>query len=78
MWNKILVKDPKNSAALNNIGVAYMSLRQFDNAIKSFQKAIDINANDQLAKNNLAWALDETIKNDVIAQKNKADNSQKK
>ena len=78
LWNKILVKDPKNSAALNNIGVAYMSLRQFDNAIKSFQKAIDLNANDQLAKNNLAWALDETIKNDVIAQKNKADNSQKK
>jgi superkiller protein 3 len=69
IWNKALVTDPQNSAALINIGVAYMSKSEYGNAIKSFQKAIDANANDQLAKNNLAWALDE--QNKVLAEKNK-------
>ena len=68
-WNKILVTEPKNSAALINIGVAYMSKQQYDSAIKYFQKAIDSNPNDQLAKNNLAWALGE--QNKVLAEKNK-------
>ncbi|MES2397210.1 MAG: tetratricopeptide repeat protein [Bacteroidota bacterium] len=69
IWNKVLITEPKNSAALINIGVAYMSKSEYGNAIKSFQKAIDANANDQLAKNNLAWALDE--QNKVLAEKNK-------
>ena len=76
--NKILITEPKNSAALINIGVAYMSKQQYDNAIKYFQKAVDANSNDQLAKNNLAWALSEKIKEDDLAQKNKAEASQKK
>ncbi|MES2287015.1 MAG: tetratricopeptide repeat protein [Bacteroidota bacterium] len=75
IWNKILVTEPKNSAALINIGVAYMSKTQYDDAVKSFQKAIDANANDQLAKNNLAWALSE--QNRVLAEKNKTGVQQK-
>lgn len=78
VWNKILLTDPQNSAALINIGVAYMSKQQYDNAIKHFQKAVDSNSNDQLAKNNLAWALAEKIKEDDLAQKNKAEALQKK
>ncbi|MDP1744465.1 MAG: tetratricopeptide repeat protein [Bacteroidota bacterium] len=76
IWDKVLAKDPKNSAALINIGVAYMSKSQYADAIKSFQKAVDANANDQLAKNNLAWALDE--QNKVLAEKSKAEALQKK
>ena len=70
IWNKVLVTEPKNSGALINIGVAYMSKQQYDSAIKYFQKAIDSNPNDQLAKNNLAWAMDEKIKANDLAQKN--------
>jgi len=77
-WNKILITEPKNSAALINIGVAYMSKHQYDAAIKHFQKAVDVNSNDQLAKNNLAWALSEKIKADDLAQKNKTGATQKK
>lgn len=62
IWNKILATDSKNSVALINIGVAYMSKNQYADAVKSFQKAVDANANDQLAKNNLAWAIDEAKK----------------
>ncbi|MDO9187857.1 MAG: tetratricopeptide repeat protein [Bacteroidia bacterium] len=76
IWNKILVTEPENSAALINIGVAYMSKNQYDDAVKCFQKAVDANANDQLAKNNLAWALDE--QNKVLAEKNKTGVQQKK
>ncbi|MES2140393.1 MAG: tetratricopeptide repeat protein [Bacteroidota bacterium] len=76
IWNKILVTEPKNSAALINIGVAYMSKSEYGNAIKSFQKAVDANASDQLAKNNLAWALDE--QNKVLAEQNKTGVQQKK
>ncbi len=71
VWNKILVTDPKNEGALINLGVAYMSKFQYDEAVKTFKKAIDANSSDQLAKNNLAWALDEKSKADSLAQKSK-------
>ncbi|MCE9537659.1 MAG: tetratricopeptide repeat protein [Bacteroidetes bacterium] len=77
-WNKILVTEPKNAAALINIGVAYMSKLQYDDAVKYFQKAVEVNPNDQLSKNNLAWALGEKTKADDLAQKNKVDALQKK
>lgn len=68
IWNNILVTEPKNAIALINIGVAYMSKRQYNDAIKYFKKAVDNNLNDQLAKNNLAWALDEKIKEENLAK----------
>ncbi|MES2591412.1 MAG: tetratricopeptide repeat protein [Bacteroidota bacterium] len=64
VWNKILVYEPQNVAALNNIGVANMSLRKYDDAISSFKKATEAAPNDQLSKNNLAWATDEKVKAD--------------
>ena len=76
IWNNVLGKEPKNSAALINIGVAYMSKNEYVDAIMYFQKAVDANANDQLAKNNLAWALDE--QNKVLAEQNKTGVQQKK
>ena len=77
-WNKVLLTEPTNLGALINIGVAYMSKRQYNDAIKFFQKAIDSNPNDQLAKNNLAWALSEIVKEDDLAQKKKTDALQEK
>lgn len=76
IWNKILATEPKNAAALINLGVAHMSKSQYEEAVKCFQKAVDANANDQLAKNNLAWALDE--QNKALAEQNKTGVQQKK
>jgi superkiller protein 3 len=69
LFNKVLAMDSKNSAALINIGTAFMSKFQYDDAIKSFQKAIDVNPNDQLSKNNLAWAMDEKKKAEASIKK---------
>lgn len=71
IWNKILVTDPKNNAALNNIGFAYMSLQKYDDAISHFKRASAASPDDQLSKNNLAWALD-------VKSKTEAENTQKK
>ncbi len=50
-----LAKDPKSADAYNNMAVAYMGLRQIDNAIEVVQNAIRLKPDYQLAKNNLAW-----------------------
>lgn len=61
-WNKIFELDVKNVTALNNIGTAFMMKNQVEDAIALFKKAIDLEPGNQLAKNNLAWALDEKAK----------------
>lgn len=59
IWNKIAEQDPKNVAALNNIGTAFMMKEQVNDAIMLFKKALEIAPDDQLAKNNLDWAMNE-------------------
>lgn len=62
IWNVIVEKDPKNTSALNNIGTAFMMKEQVQDAIMLFNKVLEIAPDDQLAKNNLAWAEDEKKK----------------
>lgn len=45
--------DPKNNMAWNDLGLAYLDSRQDEEAIKSFQKQIEINAYHPYAYNNL-------------------------
>jgi tetratricopeptide (TPR) repeat protein len=45
--------DPKNNMAWNDLGLAYLDSRQDEDAIKSFQKQIEINAYHPYAYNNL-------------------------
>ncbi|HUO14532.1 MAG TPA: DUF3857 domain-containing protein [Verrucomicrobiae bacterium] len=45
--------DPKNKYAWNNLGLAYFSLRQDDQAIAAFQKQLEVNPYDEYAWNNL-------------------------
>ena len=61
-WSKIADIDKKNTTALNNIGSAFMMKHQVDDAIALFKQAIEYEPNNQLAKNNLAWALSEKKK----------------
>jgi len=59
VWNKIFDLDPKSTGALNSIGTAFMMKGQTDDAIALFKKALELEPGNQLAKNNLVWALDE-------------------
>ncbi|MDH7445049.1 tetratricopeptide repeat protein [Aquimarina sp. 2201CG14-23] len=51
----LLLLDPNNAAAYNNICSSYNVLGEFDKAIKACEKALEINPDFQLAKNNLKW-----------------------
>lgn len=62
IWNKIFDLDPKNTGALNSIGTAFMMKGQIDDAIVLFKKASEIEPANQIAKNNLNWALSEKAK----------------
>jgi protein O-mannosyl-transferase len=62
IWNKIFDIDVKNTGALNSIGTAFMMKNQVDDAIALFKKALELEPQNQLAKNNLAWALGEKEK----------------
>ncbi|MBN2746013.1 MAG: hypothetical protein JXR34_04740 [Bacteroidales bacterium] len=53
---KVIVLDPNNSLAYNNICSAYNALEDWENAVKAGEKALEINPDYELAKNNLAWA----------------------
>jgi tetratricopeptide (TPR) repeat protein len=48
--------EPKNKYAWNNLGLAYLALRQGDDAVAAFKKALDVNPYDEFAYNNLGRA----------------------
>jgi TonB family protein len=50
-------RDPHNSSVFNDLGRAYMNLRQYPQAVTSFRKAIDINPEQPYAYNNLGLVL---------------------
>lgn len=53
---------PSNMIVYNNFGIAYMQLLDYDRAISSLQKALQIDSTFQLAKNNMNWAKSEKEK----------------
>jgi tetratricopeptide (TPR) repeat protein len=54
--NELLKKYPDNVTGYNNLCVAYNSLQQWDNAIAAGERALQLDPNNQLARNNLAVA----------------------
>ncbi|PKV49793.1 superkiller protein 3 [Aquimarina sp. MAR_2010_214] len=52
---EVLSLNPNNKYAYNNIGFAYGSLKQWDIGIEYCSKAIELDPNFKLAKNNLNW-----------------------
>ena len=48
---------PEFAEAFNNIGAAYAAMRLWDLAIQADQQAVRLQPTMQLARNNLAWAL---------------------
>jgi len=65
LLKKAIKLSPDSKQAYNNLGVAYTMLRQYNNGIAACNRAISLDNNFQLAKNNLKWANDENAK--VIA-----------
>jgi tetratricopeptide (TPR) repeat protein/transglutaminase-like putative cysteine protease len=62
-------QDPKNKSAWNNLGRAYLGLKQNEQAITAFQKQIEINPYDEYAYNNLGLAYEAELKyDDAIKQ----------
>ena len=56
---------PGYAEAWNNIAAAYNSMSRWDEGISACQEAIRLKPDFQLARNNLAWAVDEKQKSDV-------------
>jgi tetratricopeptide (TPR) repeat protein len=50
-------KDPKHKFAWNNLGLAYLDMQEYDDAIAAFHKQIEINPYDEYSYNNLGRAL---------------------
>jgi Tfp pilus assembly protein PilF len=57
-WQRILVLDPSNALAANNIGTAYMFKKEPATALMWFQKAVKSDPSLQIARNNIAWATE--------------------
>lgn len=55
-YNLAIRKHPRFPAAFNNRGIAYLKLREYDNAIRSFKKALEIDPHYKAAKENLEKA----------------------
>lgn len=53
---KVLTIDPRNDIAWNNIAASYGALGKYAEEIEACDQALAINPNNQLAKNNKAWA----------------------
>lgn len=57
-WQTGVQKFPVNSIVYyNDIGSAQVIQKQFDTAIINFNKVLSIDPNNQLAKNNITWAM---------------------
>ena len=60
--------DPKNKYAWNNLGLAYLGMRNSDDAVAAFKKALDVNPYDEFAYNNLGRAYWQDRKYDEAAE----------
>ena len=66
---KAIALDAKSSEAYNNRGACYGSLGMFDEEIASEQESVRLNPGNQLAKNNLDWALQRKKIRDSVREK---------
>jgi tetratricopeptide (TPR) repeat protein len=73
LWNDSLAKNPNCGVGYTNLGFAFLQKGQADEALKQFQKALEINSNDRDAHIDLGMVLDEIGQLDeAIAQYQKA------
>jgi len=51
--SQLIAENPKNTAALNRLGMAYLQIKENKKAISVFKTVLDIDKNNQIAKKNL-------------------------
>jgi len=56
MLKRAVEVEPKHRSAWNNLGLAYLAMRQNDEAIAAFRKAVEVNPYDEFAFNNMGRA----------------------
>jgi superkiller protein 3 len=56
---KAIELNPNSAIALNNLGVAFTMIQQYNKGIEFCIKALQADSSFQLAKNNLKWAMSE-------------------
>ena len=61
-WQQVLVLEPNNAVAANNIGTSYMFQNQPETGLRWFRKSLAADPGLQVAQNNIAWANDELAK----------------
>jgi tetratricopeptide (TPR) repeat protein len=66
---KAIKLSPNSSQALNNRGACYGSLGMFDEEVRDEQEAVRLDPANQLAKNNLNWALTQKKNRDAVREK---------
>lgn len=59
IWQEGLSKNASNVIFNNDIGTALVMKKEYDNALVEFNKVLQKEPNNQLAKNNIQWALNE-------------------
>ena len=57
-----IAQNPNSADGYNNLAVSYLGLRKYDDAVHAAQEAIRLKPDFQLARNNLAWILQEKAK----------------
>ena len=53
IYEKLIQKEPKNSSAINNLGVQYEHKNELFGALECYEKALSITPNDEIQQNNL-------------------------
>jgi tetratricopeptide (TPR) repeat protein/transglutaminase-like putative cysteine protease len=56
LLKRVVEREPKDKSAWNNLGRAYLALRQTDAAIEAFKRQIEVNPYDEYAYNNIGRA----------------------
>ncbi len=51
----VTLLDPQNVKAWNNLGIAYFKLKQEKEALQAFEKALEIDPQNEIAKKNLTF-----------------------
>jgi Flp pilus assembly protein TadD len=55
-FQQAVQNSPNDARAYSNLGIAYLELKQYDNAINTLSSAVKINANDAMTHNDLGYA----------------------
>ncbi len=68
LLKRVVEMEPKHRSAWNNLGQAYLSLHQLDDALQAFRKQIEANPYDEYAYNNMGLALWQQQKYDEASE----------